>query len=166
MRTRKSVASGLIQSKLQYLLPLFGAAPDYLMKGLQVQQMAAARAVVGPRCLRWSNLRILSFLGWMNVKQQYTASTLMLTHKIVTTGKPVNIYRSLVTPFPYQTRRATQQELRACAGTIRGRDRTALTIRTFQYQAISLYNRLPPSYRDYTCGQFKSAARNWARNNI
>ena len=28
LRTRKSVASGLIQSKLQYMLPLFGAAPE------------------------------------------------------------------------------------------------------------------------------------------
>ena len=49
MKTRKIVAGGLVQSKLQYLLPLFGAAPDYLMKGLQVQQMAAARAVIGQR---------------------------------------------------------------------------------------------------------------------
>ena len=166
LKTRKSVASGLIQSKLQYMLPLFGAAPDYLLRGLQVQQMAAARAVVGPRCYRWSNLRILSVLGWLNIKQQYAASTLLLTPKVVTTRKPMNIYRSLVTPYPYQTRRATQQELRACAGTVRGRDRTALTLRTFQYQAISLYKRLPSSYRNYTIGQFKSAARNWARSNV
>ena len=45
-RTRKMVAGGIVQSKLQYLLPLFGAAPAYLLRGLQVQQMAA-RAVVG-----------------------------------------------------------------------------------------------------------------------
>ena len=49
LNTRKIVAAGIITSKLQYLLPLFGAAPDYLLRTLQVQQMAAARAVVGPR---------------------------------------------------------------------------------------------------------------------
>ena len=166
LKTRKSVASGLIQSKLQYLLPLFWAAPDYLLRGLQVQQMAAARAVVGPRCFRWNNMRILNFLGWLNVKQQYAASMLVLTHKIITTGKPMNIYRSLVTPYPYQTRRATRQELRVCEGTVRGRDRTALTFRSFQYQAISLYNRLPVTYRGLSIGQFKSAARTWAKSNI
>ena len=52
MNTRKIVAVGLVQSKLQYLLPLFGAAPEYLLKGLQVQQMAAARAVVGSKSWR------------------------------------------------------------------------------------------------------------------
>ena len=72
------VAGGIVMSKLQYLLPLFGAAPDYLLRGLQVQQMVAARAVVGYKCFRWSNIRILNYLGWLNVKQQYVASTLKL----------------------------------------------------------------------------------------
>ena len=165
LKTRKSVASGLIQSKLQYLLPLFWAAPDYLLRGLQVQQMAAARAVVGPRCFRWSNVRILNFLGWLNVKQQYVSSTLILTHKIVTTGRPLNIYRSMVTPYPYQTRRATQHELRAWAGRVQGRDRTALTHRTFHFRAISLYNQLPVTYRSYSKERFKSAAKKWAKMN-
>ena len=53
-KTKKMVASGIIQSKLQYMLPLFGAAPEYLLRGLQVQQMAAARAVIGYKSHRWS----------------------------------------------------------------------------------------------------------------
>ena len=32
LRTKKMVANGIFQSKLQYLLPLFGAAPDYLLR--------------------------------------------------------------------------------------------------------------------------------------
>ena len=100
--TRKIVAGGLIQSKLQNLLPLFGAAPEYL----QVQQMAAARAVVGPRAFRWSNTKMLETIGWLNVKQQNLASLLTLTHKIVTTKKPENIYRSISRPYSYTTRAA------------------------------------------------------------
>ena len=46
-KTRLMVAGGLIQAKLAYLLPLFGAAPEYLIHGLQVQQLAAARVVIG-----------------------------------------------------------------------------------------------------------------------
>ena len=166
LRTKKMVASGIFQSKLQYLLPLFGAAPDYLLRGVQVQQMAAARAVVGHQSLRWSNARVLNYLGWLNVKQQYVASTLTLTHKIVTTGKPANIYRSMVSPYPYPTRRAARQELRAWAGTVRGRDRTALTQRTFQYQAIAYYNSIPVNYKGYTIDRFKSAAKKWALSNV
>ena len=95
--------------------------------------MAAARAVVGPQGFRWSNVRTLNYLGWLNIKQQYVASTLTLAHKIIMTKKPENIYRSMVTPYPYPTRRAALLELRAWAGTVRGRDRTAQTQRTFHY---------------------------------
>ena len=166
MKTRKIVAGGLVQSKLQYLLPLFGAAPDYLMKGLQVQQMAAARAVIGQRSWRWSNTRTLIILGWLNVRQQHVASTLTLTHKIIETQKPANMYRGMVSPYPYQTRGAAGGRLRTCVGTVRGRDRTALTTRTFQYQSIALYNSIPVIFRSYGQEQFKSAIKKWVRSTI
>ena len=108
LQTRKMVAGGLITSKLQYLLPLYGAAPDYLMRTLQVQQMAAARAVLGRCSWRWSNVRILASLGWLNVRQLHVSSLLNLTHKIVTTGKPSNIYRRIVSPYGHMP---TTQEL-------------------------------------------------------
>ena len=44
-RTKLTVATGIIQSKLQYLMPLWIGAPDYLVKALQVQQLNAARTV-------------------------------------------------------------------------------------------------------------------------
>ena len=166
LKTRKMVAAGIINSKLQYLLPLFGAAPDYLMRTLQVQQMAAARAVVGPRAFRWSNRQILDFLGWLNVRQLYVVSVLALTHKIVTTGRPTNLWRSLVTNYPYPTRSAAGLELRAWAGTVRARDRTACTVRTFRYQAIMYYNQLPEGYRSLGQNQYKSAVKRWARAHV
>jgi hypothetical protein len=162
-KTRKMVAGGLIQSKLQYLLPLFGAAPDYLMKGLQVQQMAAARAVVGRRAFRWSNSRVLDTLGWLNVEQQYVASLLTLTHKIVTSGKPENIYRSIVTEYPYETRRAGAKQLRTWTGTMRGKERTSLTTRTFKYQSIKFYNMIPSEFRNYPQVKFKREIKKWSR---
>ena len=166
LHTRKIVAAGIITSKLQYLLPLFGAAPDYLIRTLQVQQMAAARAVVGPMAFRWSNLQILNHLGWLNVRQLHAVSVLALTHRIVVTGKPVNLHRSLVSSYPYPTRSAAGGELRAWAGTTRAGDRTATTIRTFKYQAILLYNQIPAEYRSLNQDQFKSAVKKWARTYV
>ena len=72
----------------------------------------------------------------------------------------------MVTPYPYPTRGAARQELRAWAGTVRGRDRTALTTRTFQYQAIAYYNSIPVAYKGYSNDQFKSAVKKWARSNV
>ena len=166
LRTRKMVAAGIITAKLQYLLPLFGAAPDYLLRTLQVQQMAAARAVVGPQAFRWSNKRILAYLGWLNVHQMYVTSVLALTHKIVKSGKPTNINRSIVSSFPYTTRSAADGELRAWAGTTRAGGRTATTVRTFRYQAIEHYNKIPAEYRSLGHEQFKAAVKRWAKGHV
>jgi hypothetical protein len=166
LKTRKMVAAGIITSKLQYLLPLYGAAPEYLMRTLQVQQMAAARAVVGRQAFRWSNTRILSYLGWLNVRQLYVVSVLALTHRIVMTGKPANLHRSIVSAYPYTTRSAAGQELRAWTGTVRARDRTAATVRTFKYQAITLYNQIPGDYRSLSQDRFKAAVKKWAKVHV
>lgn len=166
LKTRKMVAAGIITSKLMYLLPLFGAAPDYLLRTLQVQQMAAARAVVGPRAFRWSNHQILDYLGWLNVRQLYAVSILTLTHRIVRSGKPTNLNRSLVSSYPYPTRSLAGGELRAWAGTVRATDQTACTARTFRYQAILHYNQIPAEWRGLNQNQFKTAVKRWAKAHV
>ena len=80
--------------------------------------------------------------------------------------KMPGLFRSLVSNFPYATRSAAGGELRAWAGTIRARDRTASTTRSFRYQAINLYNQIPAPYRILSQNQFKSAVKKWARTNM
>ena len=53
-KTKLMVATAVIQSKLQYLMPLWGGAPDYLLHELQVQQLKAARLVWGYGSFYWS----------------------------------------------------------------------------------------------------------------
>ena len=84
------------------------------------------------------------------------SSTLTLTHKIVRsvnkhthTRKREDMYRIMVTPYPYHTRRAADQEVPTWEGTVRGTDRTAMTLSTFKYQSIKLYNRIPVALRNY-----------------
>ena len=43
-------------SKLSYLIILWGGAKQYLLKALQVKQLAAARTVCGVASWRWSIL--------------------------------------------------------------------------------------------------------------
>ena len=100
------------------------------------------------------------------MRQLYAVSVLALTHRIVVTGKPVNLHRSLVSSYPYTTRSAAGGELRAWAGTTRAGDRTASTVRTFKYQAILLYNQIPAEYRNLNQNQFKSAVKKWARSYV
>ena len=46
-KTKLSVSTGLIQSKIQCLLPLYGGAPNYLINCIQVKQLQASRFVCG-----------------------------------------------------------------------------------------------------------------------
>ena len=70
VKTRLMVATATVQSKLQYLMPLWGGAPGYLMKTLQTQQLNAARIVWGYTSFFWSTEKLLGKCGWKSVKQQ------------------------------------------------------------------------------------------------
>ena len=70
LKTQLSVANDLIQAKLTYLLPLFGAAPTYLMNTLQVQQLAAARVMPALN----SQLRRFFRLWVGSVSSNYTST--------------------------------------------------------------------------------------------
>ena len=96
----------------------------------------------------------------------YVTSVLALTHRIVKSGKPTNLFRSIVSSFPYTTRSAASGELRAWAGTTRAGGRTATTVRTFRYQAIEHYNKIPAEYRSLGHEQFKAAVKRWAKGHV
>ena len=94
-RTRLSVATGIVQSKLQYLMPLWMGAPDYLIKALQVQQLNAARTVCGYNSYYWSTTKLLETCGWLSVRQQMVFSTVTMAHNIMTTGLPRNLHATI-----------------------------------------------------------------------
>ena len=95
-KTKLMVATAVVQSKLQYLMPLWGGAPDYLLHGLQVQQLKAARLVWGYESYYWSTEKLLSKCNWLSIKQQVFYSTCVLAHSIVSTTSPYHIYTGLV----------------------------------------------------------------------
>ena len=111
-QTKLAVATGIIQSKIQYLLPLYGGAPDYLIRAVQVQQLKAARFVCGYRSFYWSTQKLLQKCGWLSVKQQEFYSTCLLAHKISTTSLPRNLHAAIVQPYTVHTRAAARGEIR------------------------------------------------------
>ena len=173
MKTRLMVAGGLVQAKLTYLLPLFGAAPAYLINTLQVQQLAAARVVLGYKCYRWSTEQMLSAVGWLSVKQLHQYSEVLLTHRVVTTGRPRGLHAMLVQSFPYNTRRVeekqegmehTPKQLRY--GAQFGQASTASLVgRGFRHQALA-YNMLPAYLRSLSPENLKPKLKRWIKSNV
>jgi hypothetical protein len=172
-KTRLSVANGLIQAKLTYLLPLFGAAPAYLMNTLQVQQLAAARVIMGHACFKWSTERLLQAVGWLSVKQLHQYSVLMLTHRVITTGRPRGLHGVLVSSFPYNTRRVEERQdnMAHTPRQLRYGEQfgqvtsTSLAGRSFRYQALT-YNRLPAQLRSMQSSRLKPKLKLWIKANV
>jgi hypothetical protein len=172
-KTRLMVAGGLVQAKLAYLLPLFGGAPSYLINILQVQQLAAARVVLGYKCVRWSTEKMLSAVGWLSVRQLHQYSVIMLTHRVVTSGRPRGLHALLVSDFPYNTRRV-EERLEGMENTPRqlrfgeqyGQvSSSSLVGRSFRHQALA-YNRVPAYLRSMKAENLKPKLKQWIKSTV
>ena len=100
---------------------------------------------------------MLRTVGWMSIRQLIVYHTVLQAHKTLTTGKPSILYDSLVSQYPYQTRRAT-------SGQIRLRDR--ICTRTFKYRAMVNFNRVPEDVRQGTLPTVNKKLKQWVLKNI
>ena len=75
--TRLMVANGVVMSKVVYLMPVWGGAQQYLLNGLQVQQLTAARTVCGYLSKWWSKKKLLDRLGWLSIMQLIFYNTVL-----------------------------------------------------------------------------------------
>ena len=79
---RNSLAKGLIQSRLSYLLPLWGGATEQHLRQAQVIWNTTARWVTG-RGRRTKMTELMTLTGWMTIKEQIRLATAIFTWKIV-----------------------------------------------------------------------------------
>ena len=86
-RTRKMIANSLINSRFIYAVQLYGSAPDYVLRILQVQQNRAAR-IVTRQSYDTSTREVLRQIGWLSIKQLFFYHSLLLTFKVLQSGKP------------------------------------------------------------------------------
>lgn len=162
-KSKLTVATAVIQSKIQYLLPLYGGAPDYLIKSIQVQQLKAARFVCGYSSFYWSTEKLLRACGWLSVRQQEFDSTTLLAHKIVTTSLPHNLWSDIVQPHQVNTRAAQQGQIRF-GNHFRGE--SELTRNSFKYRAQRYYAKLDVSIRRQPLQTFKIKLKQFTKRNI
>ena len=66
---RKSIVNGLVVSKLNYLLPLWGTAPETYIRKAQILLNSAARWITG--LTRRTRIRdLMDAVGWLTIKEQ------------------------------------------------------------------------------------------------
>ena len=162
-KCKLTVATAVIQSNIQYLLPLYGGAPDYLVRALQVQQLKAARFVCGYSSFYWSTEKLLKACGWMSVRQQEFYATTLLAHKIVSTSLPHGLWTDIVQPHTVRTRAATQGQIRY--GT-NYRGELEMTRSSFKYRAQKYYSSISGTMKTQPILTFKRQLKQFAVRNI
>ena len=156
--TRLTIANGAVHSRLVYLITLWGGAPLYLLKALQVQQLNAARSVCGFNARWWSKCRLLKRVGWLSVRQLVFFHTVLQAHKTMSTGLPKPLFAEFSADNPYTTRSVSR-------GNIRLRDDYRSTS-TFKYRAMAMYNSVPVQVRTGTHSTVKLKLKKWVAENV
>ena len=163
MATRRTVANGVVMSKLCYLIQLWGGSDGQLLRSLQMLQNRAARIVTG---LGWfaPKRKLLKLCRWLSVKQLVFYHSVVLAHKIATTGSPLGIAAKMNTDHPRRTRQAT-------TGCIRYGEQfsanQSLTQKSFCHRTTAQYNSIQASIRAVkTIPTFKVKLKKWVETNI
>ena len=152
-KSKLSITTAIIQSKIQYLLPLYGGAPDYLMKSIQVQQLKAARFICGYQSFYWSTQKLLNKCGWLSVKQQEVYATTLMVHKIVVTSLPRNIYADMIQPHGRNTRAAARGNIRFGENY---QGVSEFTRSSFKYRAQKYYSQIPDDMKNQSISTYKA----------
>ena len=152
------VANGVFMSRLVYLIVLWGGAKQYLLKAVQVQQLAAARTVCGNGSWRWSRRKLLAKVGWLSVKQLVFYHTVLQVYKTLKTGKPKPLFQSLSSDYPYRTRSSASGQIR--------QDDSFSVQTTFKYRAMQYFNSVPASIRVGSTATVRRKLKEWIKSNI
>ena len=149
-KTRKSLADGIVMSKLIYLIQLWGGCSGYLLDFLQVLQNRAARLVTR---LRWYTpvSPLLKQCGWLSVRQLVHYHSLLLAFKMIQEKKPAYFVDKFSFNFPYRTRLASDSALRTI-DTIKSDPRKF----GFVHRTTQDWNKLPLDLKmETSLGKFK-----------
>ena len=162
-KTRKTVANGIIISRLIYLIPLWSGCQKYLMNSLQVMQNKAAR-VVTRRGKRTPTKALLRQCGWLSVAQLSVYHSLVLVYKILSTKSPQYLHEKLSGKPEeryYQTRFIENENRKH--NLVLDSESSAdgdLALSSFKYRASRQWNNLPLDVREATdVNQFKLQLR-------
>ena len=123
-----------------------------------MQQLAAARAVCGFGCARWSKRQILKKVGWLSVRQLVFYHTVIQVHKTLHSGVPKALYQSLSISFPRVLRCSTSGQLQ--------QDSSFRPKKTFKYRAIQSYNTVPAEIRTGSTVIVKYKLKKWVSENV
>ena len=160
---RKNLANAIFQSKLMYGIQVWGTAPQYMLKRLQVEQNNAARITLGFQSLRWSHTKLMEKMKWISVNNLIKLHTSTLIHQIINTKQPQYIHINLNNTTNLNTRSSAINKLGPLH---QDQGNSIYTKNTFITKSHEIYNSLPDILTAITNKKyFKTKLRKYIINN-
>ena len=169
-KTRLSVCSSLVVSKILYVLPLYGGAPDYMMTALQ-RKMTAALRIVTRR--KWdvrgrrltSTAELLNQCGLLSVRQMVFFHSVAAVHKLLVHRAPEYLHTVVTSALAsgvqhrYPTRTAGTRVVTPA--------HLSVANTSFRWRASTQYAALPQDLRNEgTLKQFLVKLREYTARNV
>lgn len=137
----KQLATGLILSRVEYAIALWGTAPQHNIDVIQKLLNKAARIALGPRTQRWSISRLMSEMGWLKVNELIRYHQCCLIHQIIYTGSPQYLRERILTE---RTGRTRSYDHRKLGPKPKNEGSSIFTKNNFVSRSYETYNNLPP----------------------
>jgi hypothetical protein len=139
--TATTIATSLLQSKLDYCNSLYLNLPSYHIDKLQVIQNNMARAITCKRKFEHITPALHS-LHWLKIRQRIQYKIISLTYTALQFGQPFYLRKLLAIQSPRSTRSGSLITLQRPSTT-----RLKISDRSFQYMAPVIWNSLPAYLR-------------------
>ena len=149
--SRNVLARGFINSRLTYLISVWGGATENLLRKAQILQNSAARWVTATG-KRTRVTKLLELTGWLNVKEMTTQNSMTLMWKILYMEIPSRLSRRLDYDRSSMKLRTMETRLQ-------------FTKQNFLHRASLEWNKLPDELRlNGNLGSFKKQLKNWIKS--
>ena len=144
---RKLLATGLIISKLIYMIPVWGGAPiTYIRKLQRIVNNSARYILNGAR--RWKTDRLMEEVNWLRVDEMMEFHSLLTLWKILRKQTPKYLAQKFIIGDDWRISTSSP--------------RLQITASAFRWRSREMWNRLPDDIRllDNISG-FKKQLRTW-----
>ena len=151
LRTRLSVCTSLVLSRILYMLPLYAGCPDFLLTALQNKQNEAMRLVtnrkrevLGARLT--STRELLRQCGYMSVRQMAFYYSVATVRKTIVHKQPEYLHEVVTSALSsgvkhhYPTSQAGSRQVKAA--------KLDVANSSFRWRATDQYVRIPTSLKE------------------
>jgi len=152
-QTRLSFINSFVIGKLNYMLPLYTNAPNYLINKLHKVIMTGARAAIGNYCFRKSFNYILEKCNWLNIENMVLYAGVCFTHKMLIKRESKSILTLYKTNF----------SARVATKTFTFYQPKQIVMKNFHvYKCLEIYNNiLPKEIKSAKMASFKKKLKTY-----